>query len=322
MNTNYKSNNTSKWLRNCLTTVCLALFLLVGLPMAQAQSGNLPILFFSQRGGGLLRNFGINTDGSNPTLIGDPESQGFFARYSPDGQKILFVSSVPDSSSSFGVRFLLFLMNADGTNRMNILDDPLHHVNAPAWSPDGSKIAFVRYALDVTASELWIMNTDGSDQHLVYSNPGGFGAWYPSFSPDGSKIAFGDEYAGGDADIYVINADGTNLQQLTSNGAFYDEGPDWSPDGTKIIFDRSRNHGSDNGDIYVMNSDGTNQTRLTRGGKDDFYPIYSPDGSQIVFSRGKGSGFNIDIYIMNADGRNVIRLTHERGWDSASDWGP
>ncbi len=168
------------------------------------------------------------------------------------------------------------------------------------------------------------MNADGSNQQLVYSNPGLFGAWYPTFSPDGTKIAFGND-ADGDDEIYVINVDGTNLQQLTNNRS-HDYGPDWSPDGTKIAFSRIRfgtrnGQFASNGEVYVMSPDGSNQTRLTRHGNDDFYPIWPPDGSQIVFSRGNGyAQRNIDIYLMNADGSNVTRLTHEPGWDMASDW--
>ena len=336
MNTNYKSNNASKWLRNCLTAVCLASFLLVGLPTAQAQSGNLPILFYSQREDGRNRNFGMNTDGSNPTLIGNPESRGFFARYSPDGQKIVFARSVIDANAPFGIRQQIFAMNADGTNQVNISNDTQHNHNAPAVFPDG-RIAFISFGLDFSGGDLWTMNADGGNRQLIYvsQNPGG--AWYPSVSPDGAKIAFSDTDANGDFEVYVINADGTNLQQLTDNSA-HDYGVDWSPDGIKVVFNRERpgkltlnpehpgtNNGSGNGgngNIYVMNADGTNQTRLTRHGNDDFYPIYSPDGTKIVFSRANGyAERNIDVYMMNTDGSNVIRLTHEPGVDVASDWG-
>ena len=333
MNTNYKSNSPSKWLRNCLTAVCLAAFLLVGLPAAQAQSGNLPILFYTQREDGFLRNYGMNTDGSNPMPISNTNSRGFFARYSPDGQKIVFASSIADANTPFGFRQQIFLMNANGTNRINISNTTMSHHNAPAWSPDGSKIAFISLSLDFIVADLWIMNADGSNQQLVYSTSGFLGAWYPAFSPDG-RIAFSDD-SDGDYEVYVVNANGSNLQQLTNNTA-HDYGVDWSPDGTKIAFNRERpgkltlnpahpgtNNGSGNsgnGDIYVMNSDGTNQTRLTRHGNTDFYPIYSPDGSQIVFSRGNGNAANSDIYKMNADGSNVIRLTHEPGADVATDW--
>ncbi len=336
MKINYKTHIIENRLRQIFSAICLAAFLLVGLPLTNAQGGNFPILFFSTREDGRNRNFGMNTDGSNPTLIGNPESRGFFARYSPDGQKIVFARSVIDANAPFGIRQQIFVMNADGTNQVNISNDMQHNHNVPALFPDG-RIAFISFGLDFSGGDLWTMNADGSNQQLIYvsQNPGG--AWYPSVSPDGAKIAFSDTDASGDLEVYVINADGTNLQQLTDNSA-HDYGVDWSPDGTKVVFNRERpgkltlnpehpgtNNGSGNGgngNIYVMDADGTNQTRLTKHGNDDFYPIYSPDGTKIVFSRANGyAERNIDVYMMNADGSNVIRLTHEPGVDVASDWG-
>ena len=325
MNINYKLNIAAKW-RQILTAVCLAAFLLIGLPATNAQSGNLPILFFSEREGiaghgfAFPKIYGMNTDGSNQTRIGDA-NVGLFARYSPDGSQIVFGGNVDDPNSPIGFRQLLLLMNADGTNVRELSNDPQHHQNTPAWSPDGRTIAFTRTVLDFSSgSELWVMDANGDNQRLVYDSPGVSGAFYPSFSPDSSRIAFSDD-RDGDYEIYVINVDGTNLRQLTNN-TVNDNGADWSSNG-KIAFNRERVYGAGNGsvagngDIYVMNDDGTNQTRLTKHGNVDFYPIWSPDNTQIVFSRGSR---NADVYKMNADGSNVVRLTHEPGLDIASDW--
>ncbi len=334
MNTSYKSNIVTKWLGNYLSAVCLAAFLLVGLPFgANANGGNLPILFYSERDGvvvGRLRFFqiyGMNADGSSPTRLGDAVAGGFFARYTPDASKIVFVTTTPfQVPFDMGARQQIFVMNADGTNLINLSNDATHHHNAPAVSPDGSKIAFTRSSLDFSGGDLWIMNADGSNQQLVYSSPGF--EWYPSFSPDGQKIAFASDNDG-DLEVYVVNADGSNLQQLTDN-TVEDYGVDWSPDGTRIAFTRERAFGAGsgseagNGDIYVMAADGTNQTRLTRHGNFDFYPIFSPDGTKIVFSRGGGYSLqqrNIDVYVMNANGSDVVRLTYDPGADVASDWG-
>ena len=328
-----KSIGSVKWRRQALAAVCLLAFLFAALPAVQAQSSSFPILFFSQRGGN-LQVYGMNVDGSNPTPIGDASLGGFTARYSPDGQKIVFVVSVLDPTSPVGYRYQLFVMNADGTNPINISNNLLRHHYTPAWSRDGSKIAFVSSVLDFSVgAELWLMDADGSNQHLVYGNPGVAGAYVPTFSPDSSKIAFSND-VDGDDEIYVINVDGTNLQQLTHNTAS-DYGPDWSPDGTKIAFTRlqfgGRSHShpgigdaaSGIADIYVMNADGSNQTRLPGNGSGNFYPIWSPDGSQILYSRINGlAGRNADIYVMNADGSNRIRLTNVPGTDIATDWLP
>jgi len=336
-----KSIGSLIWRRQTLAALGLLALLFAALPAAQAQSSSFPILFFTQREGNFrggrfqsLQIYGMNTDGSNPTRIGDASLGGFFAHYSPDGQKIVFETTVLDSASPVGYRNQLFLMNADGTNPINISNNLLRHHDTPAWSPDGSKIAFISTVLDFSVgAELWLMDADGSNQHLVYGNPGFAGAFYPTFSPDGSKIAFSND-VDGDDEIYVINVDGTNLQQLTNNTAS-DFGPDWSPDGSRIAFTRlqfgGRSHShpgigdaaSGIADIYVMNADGSNQTRLAGNGSGNFYPIWSPDGSQILYSRINGlAGRNADIYVMNADGSNRIRLTNVPGTDIASDWLP
>ena len=298
---------------------------------AGAQTGNLPILFQSTRDGdNFYHVYGMNADGSNPTSIGDPSSVGFWGRYSPNRQQIVFGRRVADPNSPVGFRYQIFVMDADGTNQVNISNDLMHHHNTPAWSPDG-RIAFVSDPLDNSAPrDLWIMNADGSNRQLVYHSTGVFGAWYPSVSPDGTKIAFSDDSRGGlnHDDIYVINPDGSNLRQLTNSPAL-DYGPNWSPDGTKIAFTRERvpsfTPGSiaGNGDIYVMNADGSNQIPLTNHGNDDFYPTWSPDGSKIVFNRGRGNANSemIDVYVMNADGSNAVQLTHTPPFNNwVTDW--
>ncbi len=328
MNTRHRSSKLSNWLRPFLSAAFLLTLLFGCLPNARMQGNNPPILFMTEReniaGGGFhfFESYGMNEDGSNQMRIGGLANGGFFARYSPDGQKIAYVTGVTDPNSPLGFRQQIFVMNADGTNQINISNN-LKNNNAPAWSFDGAKIVFIQIELDFSATGLWIMNSDGTNQQKIFSNPAF--SWYPAYSPYGNKIAFSNGIDGDD-EIYVINVDGTGLQQLTFNDA-HDYGPDWSPDGLKIAFNRERfgrANGSlaGNGDIYVMDADGSNQTPLTQHGRANFYPIWSPDGSQIIFCAANGylRTRNVDIFKMNADGSNVIRLTHEPGWDFPSDW--
>lgn len=128
-----------------------------------------------------------------------------------------------------------------------------------------------------------------------------------------SQIAF---FSFDDA-IYVVNADGTDLTKLTTDGAnMY---PSWSPDGSRIAFASDRDAG--NWDIYVMNADGSGVTRLTADPGYDSSPNWSPDGSKIAFSSTRGDG-SFDIYVMNADGSNVTRLTDDPAFDASPDWSP
>src|SRR3989442_1267839 len=209
--------------------------------------------------------------------------------------------------------FEIYVMNADGTDQTR-LTNALGFDWHPSWSPDGTKIAF-----DSERDgdfEIYVMNADGTDQTRVTHSPIVDGhptlAVDPSWSPDGTKIAFeSNRYNNVHTDIYVMNADGTNVTRLTFTPATIDDGPSWSPDGTKIAYSNSG--------IWVMNADGTNQTRLTTSSVNDKEPSWSPDGTMIAFA-------NVgerNIYAMNADGTNPTRLTNTTSTNNIKpDWGP
>ncbi|NDJ78988.1 MAG: hypothetical protein GYB65_22280 [Chloroflexi bacterium] len=118
----------------------------------------------------------------------------------------------------------------------------------------------------------------------------------------------------GNAELYAMQADGSNLRRLTNNPAL-DAFPTWSPDGARIAFMSERDG---NAELYVMQADGSNVVRLTDNPASDSYPAWSSDGTQIAFvSTRDGSA---DIYVMGADGSNVQRLTTDPGSDSYPAW--
>ena len=130
-----------------------------------------------------------------------------------------------------------------------------------------SKIAFISERDG--NKEIYVMNSDGSEQKNLTNNPAG--DYSSSWSPDGKKIAF-TSGRDGNGEIYVMNADGSEHKRLTNNRAF-DMFPSWSPDGKKIAFQSKRDG---NGEIYVMNSDGTEQKRLTNNPALDFLSSWLP----------------------------------------------
>jgi len=136
----------------------------------------------------------------------------------------------------------------------------------------------------------------------------------PSAAATG-KIAFTSD-RDSNAEIYVMNADGTDQTNLTNNPA-YDFGPAWSPDGSRIAFSSDRDS---NAEIYVMNADGTGLTNLTNNPAYDFGPAWSPDGSRIAFSSDRDG--NDEVYVMNADGSGLARLTNNPTHDGVPDWSP
>ena len=254
----------------------------------------------------------MNADGSNQAQL-TPSCCLSSLAWSPDDGKIAF---------SFSNR--IYLMDADGTNHTllsstasappatgdgstgDVISPAFGH--SPAWSPEGSMIAFSSSRYGQT-DEIYVMTSTGDHQTRLTTG-GGRG---PAWSPDGSKIAFWlPAWLGGG--ILVMNVDGSNQTYLTTSD---DRFPDWSPDGTKIVFESIRDG---NSEIYVMTSTGDNQTNLTRNIAYDRDPAWSPDGNTIVFVSSRDG--NSEIYVMDADGFNQTRLTNSTASDCCPDWSP
>ena len=127
----------------------------------------------------------------------------------------------------------------------------------PAWSPDGTKIAF-ESRLGGSTLDICVMNADGSNQTKLTNSAAE--DFQPAWSPDGSKIAFESfQPETKNGDIWVMNADGSNQINLTNSRA-QEGGPAWSPDGSKIAFNWNPGY---HDDIWVMKADGSNKTKLT-----------------------------------------------------------
>ena len=138
----------------------------------------------------------------------------------------------------------------------------------------------------------------------------------PGVASGPGKIAFVSQ-TDGNGEIYVMNADGSNLSRLTNHSA-WDTAPTWSPYGSRIAFQSDRDG---NQEIYVMNADGTNVTRLTDSPDLDIEPAWSPDGIRIAYVARVGEG-NSEIFVMEADATNQTRLTFNLTRDDQPAWSP
>ena len=183
-------------------------------------------------------------------------------------------------------------------------------------------------------AEIYVMDDDGGNQQGLTNDLND--DRHPSWSPDGKRIAFSSERDGHPdvipgwftSEIYVMDADGGNPQNLTNNPSD-DRNPSWSPDGKRIAFQSDRDNDRDhNIEIYVMDADGSNPQNLTNNPTADYNPSWSPDGKRIVFSAVREGHFknNLDIteeiYVMDADGGNQQRLTENRKNDWFPSWSP
>ena len=160
-----------------------------------------------------------------------------------------------------------------------------------------------------------------------------------SYSPDGSLIAFASNrnaysqpMSEEDAqlfekdksfmmEIYIMNADGTNVRQLTTSPG-YDGGPFFSPDGKRICWRRFSKDGA-TAEIMTMNIDGSDEKQLTRMGKMSWAPFYHPSGKYLIFNTNLHGFSNFELYLIDAEGKsNPVRVTDTDGFDGLASWTP
>jgi Tol biopolymer transport system component len=215
----------------------------------------------------------------------------------------------------------LFVARLDGTGIKQLTFGASDDVT-PKWSPDGTRVAFA--STRDGDEDVWIVNGDGSDARNVTRYPGSDS--HPSWSPDGKQLVFCSTRGDGENDdIYVVDADGSDVVRLTDNGLNWDTFPSFSPDGRQILFRRLlRQRTSEgtltNSEIMVMNRDGTNVVNLSKDASFDGWPAWSPDGKHIAFSSNRSDLFQ--LYVMNADGSEATRVVGSDDSDVRAQWLP
>lgn len=239
-------------------------------------------------------------DGSAQREVPAPEpGLAWHIAWSPDGTR-LAVAIFQDPGRS------LWVMNADGSDP--VLIARTDNVHRPSWHPDGEHLTYSAENGGRTA--VHVVRGDGSDDRVVYeeSAPGTYAVFSSTFSPDGSLILF-DAGTDSDYDIFVMDAEGSNVRPLTTTGTDYN--PAWSPDGARIIF--TRDDPEPGSDIFVMDSDGSSVERLTDDGPStvNLDPQYSPDGTVITFSSAttgvtNGAGVVVAMAPDGSDRRTLV----------------
>ena len=211
--------------------------------------------------------------------------------------------------------FSLFLADSNGAKLKN-LSVAVSDAFDPAVSADGKKIAYSGWIRSEDGRDIWVMNADGTNQvrlTLTVNTTSWTSSTSPAWSPDGKRIAFVTSTGVWEHQIFVMNADGSEVKQLTDDDDAYSLSPEWSPDGSRILFSHFASH-SENTGIFEMNPDGSDVRRLRPGYA--MQPTRSPDATRIAFISGQS------LFVMNADGSNATALASGLDWDGELAWSP
>jgi Tol biopolymer transport system component len=221
--------------------------------------------------------------------------------WSPDSRHLVF-------SAEHSGQTDIWTMTADGTERRSLTSAPGED-GAPAMSPDGARIAFES---DRGGNfDIWVMDASGRGPRNLTNHAASDRS--PAWSPDGQRIVFlSDRDRRPDADVYVMNADGSNVRRLTTEGKHW--APQVSPDGQLVALQTDQ-------DIRVVNLGTGAARRLTYAPQNGMSPTWSPDGTRLAFTTTRNT--RLEIFTMSADGSGQELLVSLAG-ASALDprWSP
>lgn len=190
----------------------------------------------------------MNRQGKDRVPITDNLATDVHPRFSPDGEKIVFISDRD-------YRPEIYVMNKDGSDQKRLTNSDSYDIDA-VWSPDGKKIAFISNRLG--SFDVFVMNADGSDIKLLTKDSPAIDI-APVWSPKGDKILFSSNRSGY-FDLYVMDVNSDEITQLT-NSDYHEFYGSWSPNGSRIAY-LSTEHGEPH--LYLMNADGRRKRQLTR----------------------------------------------------------
>jgi Tol biopolymer transport system component len=262
--------------------------------------------------------YAMAPDGSRLTNLTQSWADDLAPVWSPDGQRIAFVSLRDTLAGKWGMGpRSIYVMEFDpqtgaaGTNVARLTGEDMD-AGWPTWSPNGARVAF---GSDRGGNpDVWVVNLDGTGLANLTEHPAD--DQFPAWSPDGSKIAFTSN-RGGNLDVWVMDADGSDPVNLTNT-----PGPDryamWSPDGQRIAFNTRRDGDQE---VYAMGANGEDQTNLTQA-PDSIEGLadWSPDGRRLVLYSDRPG--NKDVFILDLATGDWTNVTNHPASDEFSTWSP
>lgn len=218
-------------------------------------------------------------------------------------------------SSYISRNWEIWIVDPDGTNPIQ-LTHTAHEEQYPAWSSDGSKIAYA-----TNEGEIWIAET-GKELQKIPNLPRN--CTHPAWSPDGTEIVFtsytfkeGKE----DSDLWIADLKQRKVRKLMEQEGIQ-RNPAWSPDGSTIVYTSAYrgNRGRPIEDLWVVDANGINPRCLVANNSSNIQPDWSPDGRRIAFATDQTG--NMEIWMVGKDGKNARQLTYDKAYDADPNWSP
>ena len=208
-----------------------------------------------------------------------------------------------------GQKYRLIVADSDGYNEQVVLahSEP---IMSPAWSPDGSHLAYVSFETGHAA--VYVQSLYTNQRKVVADFRGSNSA--PAWSPDGKQLAI-VLTRDGSSQIYLMRPDGSGIRRITFSGAI-DTEPNFSPDGQYLLFTSDRGGSAQ---IYRMQVDGGPEQRLTFGEGNNFSPRHSPDGKNFVFAHLINGKFYVAVQDFQT---GQMSLLTEGGWEKKPSFAP
>ena len=207
----------------------------------------------------------------------------------------------------------IWTMKADGTDARAVVQNGSFN-RSPSWAPDGSIV----YTSRVSGSDqIWRVVPGGGTP--VRLTTGGAADQFPRVSPDGSRILF-QSNRGLDFDVYVMNADGSGVRNLTERGGD-DRFPAWTPDGQRLLWTRF-DDATLSFDLWSMPIGGGEAAVVVATGFNELAPSVSPDGKQVVFQSDRLPPARLYVMPLGGGEARPLSLTTHSGSDQAPWWGP